>query len=138
MTAVDIFIDTNILIYAHDLDAGDKHERAAQLIRGFWDRGEVPALSVQVLQEMHVNLVRKGVPVEESAETVQAFLAWRVINNTKPIFRRALGIQQRWQLSFWDASIVAAAQQAGASELWSEDLSPGQNYGGALVVNPLN
>lgn len=137
MIAVDVFIDTNILIYAHDLDAGEKHDKARQLVRNFWDRGEVPALSVQILQEMHVNLVRKGVAVDESADTVRLYLAWRVLNNTKAIFRRALDVQQRWQLSFWDSAVVAAAQQAGATELWSEDLNTGQDYGGVLVVNPL-
>jgi len=138
MIAVDIFIDTNILIYAYDRDAGDKHDKALQLVRGFWDRGEIPALSIQVLQEMHVNLVRKGVPVEESADIVRRYLSWRVVSNTKPIFRRALDIQRRWQLSFWDSAVVSAAQQAGVKELWSEDLNPGQNYAGVLVVNPLN
>lgn len=86
---------------------------------------------------MHVNLVRKGVAVDEFADTVRRYLAWRVVNNTKPVFRRALDVQQRWQLSFWDSTVVAAAQRAGASELWSEDLKPGQDYGGVLVVNPL-
>lgn len=137
MIAVDIFIDTNVLIYAHDLDAGEKHDRASQLVRGFWERREIPSLSVQVLQEMHVNLIRKGVSIDASADTIRRYLAWRVINNTKTILSRAFDVQQRWQLSFWDAAIVAAAQQAGASALWSEDLSTGQNYGSVVVVNPL-
>jgi predicted nucleic acid-binding protein len=46
MIAVDIFIDTNILIYAHDLDTGEKHEKALQLIRDLWHRREVPSLSI--------------------------------------------------------------------------------------------
>lgn len=75
MSAVDIFLDTNILIYAHDVDAGEKHTKAAQLVRKFWDRPEIPAVSIQVLQEMHVNLVRKGVPLEDSAGTVCSYLA---------------------------------------------------------------
>jgi predicted nucleic acid-binding protein len=138
MIAVDIFIDTNILIYAHDLDAGEKHDKASQLIRDIWDRREVPSLSIQVLQEMHVNLVRKGVSVDESVDTVRRYLAWRVVNNTKTLLRRAFDVQQRWQLSFWDSAVVAAAQQAGASALWSEDLNAGQDYGGIVVVNPLD
>ena len=137
MTEVDIFLDTNILIYVHDLDAGDKHTKAVQLIRGFWEHREIPAVSIQVLQEMHVNLVRKKVPLEESAQTVCSYLAWRVIDSTKPLLQRALVVQQRWQLSYWDAAVVAAAQQAGAHELWTEDLTAGQDFGGVLVVNPL-
>jgi predicted nucleic acid-binding protein len=138
MIAVDIFIDTNILLYAHDLDADDKYHTASQLVRGLWEERKVPALSIQVLQEMHVNLIRKGVSVEESVEMVLRYLAWRVIHNTKTMLRRAFDVQQRWQLSFWDAAIVAAAQQAGARVLWSEDLNPGQNYGGVVVENPLD
>lgn len=137
MAAVDIFLDTNILIYAHDVDAGDKHTEAAQLVRGFWDRREIPAVSIQVLQEMHVNLVRKGVPLADSSDTVCRYLAWRVIENTQSLLRQALALQQRWQLSFWDAAVVAAAQQAGAAELWTEDLTAGQHFGGLVVVNPL-
>jgi predicted nucleic acid-binding protein len=138
MIAVDIFIDTNILIYAHDLDAGEKHDKASQLMRDLWDRREVPSVSIQVLQEMHVNLVRKGVSVDESVDTVRRYLAWRVVNSTKTLLRRAFEVQQRWQLSFWDAAVVAAAQQAGARVLWSEDLNAGQDYGGVVVVNPLD
>jgi predicted nucleic acid-binding protein len=137
MTAIDVFLDTNILIYAHDVDAGDKHTKAAQLIRGFWDRREMPAVSIQVLQEMHVNLVRKGVPLKDSADTVCSYLAWRVIENTPALLRVALALQQQWQLSFWDAAVVAAAQQAGARELWTEDFTAGQDFGGLVVVNPL-
>jgi predicted nucleic acid-binding protein len=137
MIAVDIFVDTNILIYAHDLDAGDKHDTALQLIRQFWERREIPTLSIQVLQEMHVTLMRKGVSIDVSADTVRQYLSWRVVHNTTNTLRRAFDIQQRWQLSFWDATIVAAAQQAGVTILWSEDLNSGQDYGGVTVVNPL-
>lgn len=94
-------------------------------------------MSVQVLQEMHVNLIRKGVSIDSPADTVRRYLAWRVINNTKILLRRAFAVQQRWQLPFWDSAVIAAAQQSGARALWSEDLNPGQNYGGVLIVNPL-
>lgn len=137
MIAVDLFIDTNILIYAHDLEAGDKHDKALQLIRGIWERREIPALSIQVLQEMHVNLTRKGISIDESVDTVRRYFAWRVINNTKTLLRHAFDVQQRWQLSFWDASVVAAAQQAGAHVMWSEDFNAGEDYGGVVAVNPL-
>ncbi|MCZ6872679.1 MAG: PIN domain-containing protein [bacterium] len=138
MIAVDIFIDTNILIYAHDLEAGEKHDKALQLVRDFWQRREIPSLSIQVLQEMHVNLVRKGVSVNESVDTVRRYFAWRVISNTKALLRRAFDVQQRWQLSFWDAAVVAAAQQAGARIMWSEDFNAGEDYGGVVAVNPLH
>ncbi|PON11505.1 hypothetical protein C2W62_44450 [Candidatus Entotheonella serta] len=100
MIAVDIFVDTNILIYVHDLDAGGKHDKASQLVRQFWERREIPFLSIQVLQEMHVTLVRKGISTTASADTVRRYLSWRVIHNTRTTLRRTFGVQQRWQLSF--------------------------------------
>ena len=86
---------------------------------------------------MHVNLVRKGVPVADPADIVRSYLAWRVMENTRALLRQALALQQRWQLSYWDAAVVAAAQQAGARELWTEDLTAGQDFNGLVVVNPL-
>ena len=137
MKAVDVFVDTNILLYAHDLDAGEKHVKALNLIQCLWTERKVPSLSIQVLQEMHVNLVRKGVPLPDSIEIVGRYLAWRVVTNSEAVLRRAFTVQQRWGLSFWDASIVAAALQTGAVELWTEDLNTGQDYGGVVAVNPL-
>ena len=133
----DLFIDTNILVYAHDADAGNKHFTAKTLIEGLWTRREVPTLSVQVLQELHVNLIRKGMKVVESDKIVSRYLSWRVLDNTRRLFRQALVVQARWQMSFWDAHIVAAAQQAGVSTLWSEDLAVGQDYDGPRVTDPL-
>ncbi len=137
MTAADVFIDTNILVYAHDLDAGAKHAKAAALVRGFWEQRESPVVSVQVLQEMHVNLVRLGATVDESVDTTTHYLSWRVMENTRALLRKGWEAQQRWQLSFWDALIVAAAMQAGVSTLWSEDLNADQDFDGVTVVNPL-
>ncbi len=133
----DVFIDTNILVYAHDRDAGERHSSAMRLIEGAWESRLLPWISMQVLQELHVNLVRKGIDVAQSSDLVSAYLSWHVIENTKSLFRDALKVQQRWKTSFWDASVIAAAQQAGATELWSEDLNAGQDYGGVRVVNPL-
>jgi len=135
--SVDIFIDTNILVYAYDKDAGEKHARAATLIEGFWQRRERPSLSVQVLQELHVNLLRKGIEVERSAQIVSRYLSWRVVDNTGHLLRQAFTEQQRWKISFWDSLILAAARRSGVSTLWSEDLNDDQDYGGLSVVNPL-
>ena len=134
---VDIFVDTNILVYAHDADAGEKHVRAKALIEGFWKNRETPTLSVQVLQELHVNLVRKGIAVERSAQIVARYLSWRVVDNTRHLLQQAFAEQQRWKLSFWDALIIATARRAGVSRLWSEDFNEGQDYAGVSVRNPL-
>jgi len=134
---VDVFLDTNILVYAHDRDAGEKHLRARALVEGFWTNRETPCVSVQVLQELHVNLVRKGTDTERSAQIVSRYFAWRLIDSTRHLLQQAFTVQQRWRISFWDALIVAAAQRANTSELWSEDLQDGQDYDGVRVVNPL-
>jgi predicted nucleic acid-binding protein len=134
---VDVFIDTNILVYAHDKDGGERHTRAVALIEGCWQRRERPSLSIQVLQELHVNLIRKGIDVEQSANVVSRYLSWRVVDNTGHLLRQAFVEQQRWKVSFWDSLIIAAARRAGVSTLWSEDLNEGQDYGGLSVVNPL-
>ena len=134
---VDIFVDTNILVYAHDRDAGEKHTRAKALLEGFWETRQIPSVSVQVLQELHVNLVKKGITLEQSGEICCRYLSWRVVDNTRHLFRQALADQQRWQVSYWDGLILAAARQSGATTLWSEDLNAGQDYGGIRVTNPL-
>jgi predicted nucleic acid-binding protein len=111
--------------------------KAKALVEGFWRHRDTPCLSIQVLQELHVNLVRKGTEAERSAQIVLRYLSWRVVDSTRHLFQKALLVQQRWRLAFWDSLVIAAAQQGGISTLWSEDLAPGQDYGGVRVVNPL-
>ena len=91
-----------------------------------------------MLQELHVNLIRKNVEVSTAANTVSRYFAWRIIDNTRPLLSCAFQIQERWGVSFWDSLIIAAAQQAGLPTLWSEDLQEGQDFDGLVVVNPLN
>jgi len=102
-----------------------------------WEQPLAPSLSVQVLQEFFVNLVRKKVEPGLAREVVENYLAWQVIDNDRALFLQGFEEQERWQLSFWDALILAAARRSGARILWSEDFSTGQEYGGILVVNPL-
>jgi predicted nucleic acid-binding protein len=132
------FVDTNILIYAHDVSDPAKQQRAVKLIDELWDerRG---VLSTQVLQEMAVNVrksIRNRVSVAQARRLVEGFLAWEVVINRPESVLRAMEIEERFQISFWDAMIVQAAQSAGCEILYSEDLSHGQEYDGVLVVNP--
>lgn len=132
------FVDTNILVYAHDSSAGPKHDRAASLIQELWESGE-GVLSTQVLQELCVNLQRRTTRPrsgDEIRRLIRDYLGWKVIINTPETIAEALDMQQRYQLSFWDALIICAAETAGASILYSEDLSPDQTYGSLRVVNP--
>jgi predicted nucleic acid-binding protein len=133
------FVDTNILIYAHDRSAGAKHDRARQLIERLWASGE-GVLSTQVLQELCINLRRKvarTLPVEEVRQLIQDYLSWEIIINTPESVLQALDIEVRYKISFWDALVLQAAESSGATVLYSEDLSAGQHYGSIQVVNPL-
>ncbi len=133
---VECFLDTNILLYGYDLDAPLKRGIAQSLIEQAWIQPGYVAISVQVLQEFHANFVRRGHPPAEAAALIGDFSLWPVIDNSLVLLRLGLSLQARWQLSLWDAMIVAAAQTSGARELLTEDLNHGQDYGGVRVVNP--
>ena len=133
------FVDTNILMYAHDTSAGAKHERAKALVENLW-RQRSGVVSTQVLQELCVNLRRKaGHPVDlrTAREIVADYLSWDVVTNTGESILEALQLEEHYQISFWDALVVQAAEASGAAVLYSEDLSDGQTYRGVRVVNPL-
>ncbi len=133
------FVDTNILIYAHDRSSGIKHQRARHTIERLWESGQ-GVLSTQVLQELCVNLRRKvarPVSLEELRKLVRDYMSWEIVVNTSDAVLQALEIQERHKTSFWDALILQAAEQSGAAVLYSEDLAASQNYGSVQVVNPL-
>jgi predicted nucleic acid-binding protein len=132
------FVDTNILMYAHDMAAGAKHERAKALVEDLWQKRS-GVLSTQVLQELCINLRKSARPLDVKAtrEIVADYLSWQVIVNGGESILEALDLEQRYQISFWDALIVQAAQASGAEVLYSDDLSDGQQYGAVRVVNPL-
>jgi predicted nucleic acid-binding protein len=132
----NIFIDTNVLVYAHDLDAGEKHAKAKKLLADFWLSRPLPWVSVQVLQELLVTLRRKGVAIDDARETVEAYTRWRVVENDVDLLRAGMAEMERWQLSFWDGLILAAARHARVPTILSEDLSCAQNYNGIGVQNP--
>jgi predicted nucleic acid-binding protein len=133
------FVDTNILVYAHDTSAGAKHDRAKALVEDLWRQGS-GVVSTQVLQELCVNIRRKaGHPVDlrTAREIVADYLSWDVVTNTGASILEALQLEERYQISFWDALVIQAAEASGAAVLYSEDLSDGQTYRGVRVVNPL-
>lgn len=136
MNADRAFFDANLLVYAHDRSEGAKHRKASGIVASAWQEEKLPSLSLQVLQETHVTLVRKGLEPGKSAEVVRHYLEWNVVENRVSLFREALELQQSLKLSFWDANILAAAIASGAEELWSEDFQEGRDYGGVRVVNP--
>jgi len=133
------FVDTNILVYAHDSSTGVKHQRAQELLEQLWESGQ-GVLSTQVLQELCINLRRKAgnpLPLEEIRLLLRDYMTWEVVTNTPESVLQALEIETRYKTSFWDALILQAAERAGAAILYSEDLAAGQRYGSIEVVNPL-
>jgi len=137
-TTVPSFVDTNILVYAEDKDAKAKHEKASELLVRLWSERD-GALSVQVLQEFYVTVTRKlkkPLTSAKAKEIVDEYLTWTLVENTAKLLRGAIELQQRAQLSFWDAMVVQAALEAGADKLYSEDLNDGQRFGSLVIVNP--
>jgi predicted nucleic acid-binding protein len=133
------FVDTNILVYAHDSKQGEKHDRAQALVETLWESGD-GILSTQVLQELCVNLRRKTSrppSVEETRKVIGDYATWNIVVNTAESVLQALDFESRYQISFWDALIVQAATSSEATIIYSEDLADGQTYGAVRVVNPL-
>ena len=132
------FVDTNVLVYAEQPGAGDKHRVARDLLRDIWDRRD-GALSAQVLQEFFVTVTRKILaPYSPDAarRILSSYLAWKVIAADGELVLDAIDIQVEAKLSYWDAAIVAAAMRAGARELLTEDLNDSQVIRGVRVRNP--
>jgi predicted nucleic acid-binding protein len=130
------FVDTNILLYAASTDPGeaDKRKRAREILAGA-DWG----LSVQVLQELYINLIRpsrRAMSHDDAVALIRQLMRRPVVSTDSGLVLDALGLKQRFQLAYWDAAIIAAAKALGASVLYSEDLNHGQDYGGVRVENP--
>ena len=134
------FVDTNILVYAHDNSAGTEHKRSRTLIEDLW-HARSGVISTQVLQELCNSLQRKvarQVPRAALREIITDYLELAPRGERRGLgVVEALDLQERHQISFWDALIVRAAQVSNSEILYSEDLSDGQSYGGVRVVNPL-
>jgi predicted nucleic acid-binding protein len=134
-----IFVDTNILVYAHDLSSGDRHAKASAVIESLWEAG-TGVISTQVLQEFYVTVTRKiknPLKSVEAREIIRNYLAWPVQVNDPETTIRASEIEEKNSLSFWDALIVAAALRLQAKKIISEDLNHGQIIEGILIENPL-
>ena len=130
------FFDTNILLYLYDRRDVTKRRRAAEIFRQCFE-AKTLVLSTQVVQEFYAAGTRKlGLPLSRAQELVADLCRLRVVSIGCPQVLRATEIQCRFDVSFWDALILSAAQAAGASLLYSEDLQHGQNYDGVQVRNP--
>jgi predicted nucleic acid-binding protein len=132
------FVDTNLFVYARDASAGRKGEVARELIAGLWESRE-GCTSVQVLQELFVNLTRKvpkPLSAREAAAVVEDLSAWTVHSPGPRDVLSAIELHERAGVSFWDAMILTSARSLGCRLLYSGDLNVGQSYDGVLVINP--
>ena len=135
------FIDTNIFVYLFDDVNVHKRDVAEKLVRSALDSGNA-AISYQVVQETLNVITRKLKPpmsAPDASRFMQALLQplWQVMP-TQELFYRGLQLQVNFSLSFYDAMIVAAAQEAGCKRLFSEDMQSGQVFDQVKIVNPFN
>jgi len=131
------FVDTNVLIYAHDVDAKAKHQAAQTVLRELWSE-RTGVVSPQVLQEFYVNVTRK-IPrpmSKESARLVVSNYAVWCIDTTPAEISTAFQVEDASRIGFWDALIVASALKSGAARILSEDLNAGQTIAGIRIENP--
>jgi predicted nucleic acid-binding protein len=133
------FVDTNVLIYAHDVDARAKHETAKRVLRELWSQRS-GVLSLQVLQEFYVNVTRKiasPLPKDVARLVVNSYALWCVETTTAEI-ATAFRLEDESRIGFWDALIVASAARCGAVRILSEDLNADQTIAGIRIENPFD
>lgn len=132
------FVDTNVLLYAHDASEIENQPIARALLEELWaDRSGI--VSTQVLQEFYVVATRKFDPPmrrSDARELVALYATWVVIQVDTALILDAATLEDRFQLSFWDALIVEAARRAGATRLVSEDLQDGRRIAGTVIEDP--
>lgn len=133
------FIDTNVLVYAYEPDAGDRHLVARELVTRLGGSRRA-AISVQVLQEFHVTMTRKMTHAVYTPEFARARLQvlsrWPVHSPSAEDVVAAAEISNESQISLWDAMIVRSAIRMGCAVLWTEDLNPGQVISGVRIQSP--
>jgi predicted nucleic acid-binding protein len=135
---VKTFVDTNVLVYAHDADAAGKHITARALLADLWDSRD-GSLSTQVLQEFYAVVTRKfkpAMPRPKARAIVAAYGEWCDVATEPQLILAASRLEEDHTLSFWDALIVEAAIRAGAERLVSEDLQDGRQFGALTIENP--
>ena len=131
------FVDSNVLIYAHDVDATKKNAVARSVLRDLWSQ-RTGVLSMQVLQEFYVNVTRKiASPISKNSArlVVNSYATW-CTETTPEEIANAFRIEDQSHIKFWDALIVAAAVKSGSVRILSEDLNDQQMIAGVRIENP--
>jgi predicted nucleic acid-binding protein len=130
------FVDTNVLVYAADesLPSGRKTRIARELLRQ-----RDLYLSAQVLNEFTVSArssTKLNLGTQQEQEWLSRWLLFPVAPVAVETFLAALAIHHRYQISHWDALILASARELDCTVVYSEDLNHGQDFDGVKVINP--
>lgn len=137
-SALTVFVDTNVLVYAEDRADPHKHGAARAWLRELWLR-RCGRLSTQVLNEFYVSVTRKispAMPAGDARAEVRRFQQWQPWAPDHATVEAAWAVETRFRLHYWDALMVAAAQQQGCTYLLSEDLQHEQWLDNVRVINP--
>lgn len=134
--SVRVFIDSNVIVYANDARDPAKQKRAAEVIARQMQEG-TGVVSTQVLQE-YASVALAKLKQEESVllRILRLLETLTVVQMTPPLIRRAVELRKIHGIGFWDAGILAAAEEADCETLFSEDFNADQYYGGIRVQNP--
>ena len=136
MSGAKAFFDTNVLLYMYSTADLGKQARAQELFGQCGDSGRI-VLSTQVVQEFFVAGLRKlALPRPQLRQATSALLELPLVLIGPTHIQKAIQDEEHYQISFWDALILAAAESGGAEVLYTEDLNHGQQYGTVLVRNP--
>ncbi|HXI73299.1 MAG TPA: PIN domain-containing protein [Verrucomicrobiae bacterium] len=136
MPTIPAFVDSNVLLYAVSTNPSEVEKR--RVAREILAAGQF-GFSTQVAQEFFVNATRKLKPPlssDDALKFLQKLSPAQIVDLDFVLFQEAVKIHGRFQISYWDAAIVAAAKRLGSTILYSEDLNDGQNFDGVQVVNP--
>lgn len=132
------FVDTNILVYAQDTHDEPKHRAAEKLLTQLWTSG-LGVLSTQVLQEFYNVATRKLQPPltpMQARQVVHNYSEWCRVDTDPLLIIAASRLSEQHSVNFWDALIIDAALRVGATELVTEDLHHGRQFGELTVRNP--
>ena len=130
------FVDTNVLVYAHDGGAGHKHSASVDLLTRLFEE-QSGALSVQVLAEFYVIATRKlGIEADEAEQIINDLGNWTIHRLRHSDLILASRLHRRHKLAWRDALVVQSALELGCRVLWTEDLNHGQRIGGVTIQNP--
>lgn len=131
-----VFFDTNILVYTIDKKDLNKHNESRNLVRRV-SSDHLPVVSTQVLQEFYTAVTSKlRIDQIVAKNVLHSYRNMEIVAADLALIEQAVDISILFQLSFWDSLIVAAAEQANCSVLFTEDLNDGQKIRGMKIVNP--